>query len=439
MKQSSASQAAGRSAQSGGAQVPAGPATRRQARGHAWMHARTRGWLMAACLAAVSPAWAQGLQAAEHALGAGDACAKDLEAMPAFLMENDAGARELLPQRGEQSMAAALLKARSEAAQIADDKACLALLNNYLKLWRKGHLWVSSSPGAEALAAATPGAAPASAATTTAPPAPEPASGARQPTLRLLTPRTLVIHLPSFSPQHRAALETLLRKQRAALLSRPNWIIDVRDNDGGADSSYAPLLPWLLAEQPVSVGVEWLSTPANQRAHEQICARYAPGDAACVLFAQSVLAALRAVPSGAWARVQADRFVYERSVVPEKRRPQKVAVLMDRDCGSSCEQFLLTVRQGLGVKLLGRPSFGALDYSNMRPFTLPSGRRDLWYATSRSLRLPQLPVDAFGVLPDILLPELQGPADAAAELQAVQRWLEGGSLQRLPGTGGGKP
>jgi len=383
-----------------------------------------------------SHASAQGVLAAEQALGAGDACAKDLEALPGFLMENDAGARELLPQRGEQAMAAALLKARGEAAQIADDKACLALLNNYLKLWRKGHLWVSGSPAAEAqLASASSTSTTASAAA----PAPEPAPATRQPTLRLLTPRTLAIHLPSFSPQHRAALETLLRKQRAALLSHPNWIIDVRDNDGGADSSYAPLLPWLLAEQPVSVGVEWLSTPANQRAHEQICARYAPGDAACALFAQSVLTALRAVPTGSWARVQADRFIYERSVVPEKRRPQKVAVLMDRDCGSSCEQFLLTVRQGLGVKLLGRPSFGALDYSNMRPFTLPSGRRDLWYATSRSLRLPQLPVDATGVLPDILLPELQGPADAAAELQAVQRWLEGGSLQRAPAAGSSRP
>ena len=369
-----------------------------------------------------SPAAQPAPPQAEPSLGAlrtGDAGAKDLEAIPGFLMENDAGARDLLPQRGEQALAAALLRARADAAQVADDKACLALLNNYVKLWRKGHLWVSHSPVAEAFVGAA-------AATAVELPAP-----ARSPTLRVLSSRTLLIHLPSFSPQHRAALETLLRKQRAALLSHPNWIIDVRDNDGGADSSYAPLLPWLLAEQPVSAGVEWLATPANLRAHEQICARYAPGDADCAQLAHSVLAALRAVPSGSWARMQADRFVYERGLPPEKRRPQKVAVLMDKDCGSSCEQFLLTVRQGFGVKLLGRPSFGALDYSNMRPFSLPSGRRDLWYATSRSLRLPQLPVDALGVLPDVLLPELHGPADAAAELLAVQRWLEGGSLQRL--------
>lgn len=359
------------------------------------------------------------------ALAAGDACTKDLEAVPGFLMENDAGARDLLTQRGEPALAAALLRARADAAQIADDKACLALLNTYVKLWRKGHLWISPSLAAEAQGAAATSGQAAGPSTV-----PDVAPPPRQPSLRVLSPRTLLIHLPSFSPPHRVALETLLRKQRSVLLSHPNWIIDVRDNDGGADSSYAPLLPWLGAEQPVNVGVEWLATPANQRAHEQICARYAPGDAACAQFAQSVLAALRAVPAGSWARVQAERFVYERGPAAEKRRPQKVAVLMDKDCGSSCEQFLLTVRQGFGVKLLGRPSFGALDYSNMRPYTLPSGRRDLWYATSRSLRLPQLPVDTLGVLPDILLPELHSADDAAAEVQAVQRWLEGGSLQR---------
>lgn len=354
---------------------------------------------------------------ADLALSAGDACGRDLEAIPPFLMENDAGARDLLTQRGEPALAAALLRARADAAQIADDRACLTLLTNYLKLWRKGHLWVSASPAAEGATVPT-----ATAAETSAP--------VRLPQLRVLSSRTILLHLPSFSPPQRAALETLMRKQRSVLLSHPNWIIDVRDNDGGADGSYAPLLPWLLAERPVSVGVEWLATPANLRAHEQICPRYAPGDAACVEFAQSVLASLHAVPTGSWARVQADRFVYEPGQLAEKRRPQKVAVLMDKDCGSACEQFLLTVRQGFGVKLLGRPSYGALDYSNMRPFALPSGRRELWYATSRSLRLPQLPVDTLGVLPDILLPELQSSADAQAEVLATQRWLEGGSLQR---------
>ena len=102
-----------------------------------------------------------------------------------------------------------------------------------------------------------------------------------------------------------------------------------------------------------------------------------------------------------------------------------MAVLADARCGSSCEQFLLTVRQGVAVKLVGRSrSAGVLDYSNMRPFDLPSGTRRLWYATSRSNRLPALPLDGMGIAPDVYLPG-PAPADARADIARVQRWLEG--------------
>ena len=110
------------------------------------------------------------------------------------------------------------------------------------------------------------------------------------------------------------------------------------------------------------------------------------------------------------------------------RRPTRVAVLVGHQCGSSCEEFLLAVRQSFQVKLLGRPSHGSLDYSNLRPHRLPSGERLLLYATSRSNRLPDLPIDVAGVQPDIYLPE---PADEVArtrEVLRVQRWLEMGSL-----------
>ena len=60
-------------------------------------------------------------------------------------------------------------------------------------------------------------------------------------------------------------------------------------------------------------------------------------------------------------------------VEPEKvtRYPQRVAVLVDKRCGSTCEEFLLVARQSFKVKLFGQSSAGSLDYSNLRPFTLP--------------------------------------------------------------------
>jgi C-terminal processing protease CtpA/Prc len=107
-----------------------------------------------------------------------------------------------------------------------------------------------------------------------------------------------------------------------------------------------------------------------------------------------------------------------------RKRPTRVAVLTDRGCGSSCEQFLLAMQQSWNVKLFGRRTAGALDYSNLRPHKLPSGKRLVLYATSRSTRLPHLPVDAVGVLPDVFLPLPAGAAEREREIDRVRTLLE---------------
>ena len=65
---------------------------------------------------------------------------------------------------------------------------------------------------------------------------------------------------------------------------------------------------------------------------------------------------------------------------------------------------------------MGRNTYGALDYTNLRMFALPSDRQ-LALATSRSLRLPGFAIDGVGIAPDVLLPE---PINAAQEWDEVQ-------------------
>lgn len=142
---------------------------------------------------------------------------------------------------------------------------------------------------------------------------------------------------------------------------------------------------------------------------------------------ESVLALMRSTENGGFTQ-SATRYNFEHNPSRDSAAKRKVAVLMGNKCGSSCEQFLLTVRQAFNVKLLGRNSAGALDYSNLRPYPLPSGERDLIYAISRSHRLPFLPVDITGVLPDILLPQPKNERESALEILRVKNWLEGGSL-----------
>lgn len=360
------------------------------------------------------------------------ACLADLEAISPFLLDNDAGARANLALAGAAHIDAALEQARGAAVHATSLPDCNNIINRYLQAWRGGHLWVNpTKPSASA--ANAPATAPTS--STTAMPgaaATAPAADPRAPTLTVLSPATLLLTLPSFHLEYRAAIAALLKRRRTDLLAHPQWIIDVRRNEGGGDASYSALLPWLAQGGMAIAGVEFMSTPANIAGLERLCRLSLAGADICASFVTPLLAAMRAVPAGQFVAIGdlAATVSYEQPRL-EPQRPAQVAILVDRDCASACEQFLLTARQSYRVKLLGRHTAGALDYSNLVPHALPSGRLELWYAISRSARIPNLPVDGIGVLPDLYLPAPADDQARADEIERVRRWLEGGSLAPL--------
>ncbi len=323
-----------------------------------------------------------------------------------------------LKQFGQKQLDDALAKAEEAAKAVADAGACDNVLRQYLKTWRKGHLYLQ-------ILHATPAASGPSGITAPA----VKISNAKEPQLRTLSRQTMLLTLPSFANQYREPLIALLKRHYKELANHRNLIVDVRGNGGGSDSSYEPLLPWLLSDETATVGAEWLSTPANIRGQEQLCARIAPGDALCEKDAKAAVTRMRSVEPGQYIN-QDDAGVvqFERVKQAERKRPSRIAILVDGRCASSCEEFLLIARQSFSVKLVGQPSFGSLDYSNLRPYDLPSGQRVLWYATSRSLRLPDYPVDLAGIPPDIYLPVSHDDPDTKGEIESVKRWLEGGSL-----------
>jgi C-terminal processing protease CtpA/Prc len=247
----------------------------------------------------------------------------------------------------------------------------------------------------------------------------------RAPHIQVLDPDTLLLTLPSFSVFYEPTMARFVDAQRSVLESHRNWIIDVRRNDGGSDTTFAPLLPWLLDGHLRTQAVEYFVTPANIKAQEDICAL--TGDpAGCANMLAPIIASMRAAPPGSFA-LQGERvLVYP--VKSEPRRPARVAILTDQPCASSCEQFVLEARTSMRVKVLGRPTGGMLDVSNLRPHALPSTRK-LWYATTRSTRLPLMRIDDIGIAPDILLPKPGGETGYAAEVKRVQRWIEGGSIE----------
>ena len=349
---------------------------------------------------------------------ASQACSRDLAYLPEFLMRNDTGAANNRQHRGESAMATALEQANREAASAENDAQCVQALDRYLSSWRKGHLWVESANKAPEQDAS---------ATVALKPKVPLAS------VRWLSKSTVHMTFPSFGPEAERPIHDLFHKNQKRLQRTPNWIIDVRNNDGGSDWIYHPIIEAVIGNATLEVGAEFLATPANIEGLTRVCQRMAPGDSTCIKWTSALIDAMRAVPPGSYVlepEIQSAVTRYD-AYQPKRKRPLRVAVLTDTDCVSSCEQFLLTMRQGWNVKLMGRRTYGALDYSNLVPHTLPSGQRVLWHAISRSMRLPHLPVDAVGVLPDVFLAQPANERERAREVDFVHALLEGRAMDPL--------
>ncbi|MFO0348303.1 MAG: S41 family peptidase [Alphaproteobacteria bacterium] len=358
-------------------------------------------------IVAPSPSLAAAASVAEN-------CQRDIAYLPDFLIANDTGAADNRRVRGEAAIAAAQDKAMREASAATSEEACRVIIQAYLGAWRDGHLAVVPGDWSPAKEAAE------------APSGDAPAPATPQARIAWLSDKTVLLTLPTFFASAAEGIVKMMADNGKRLERTPNWIIDVRDNNGGDDGTYAPITDAVIGNPIFIAGVEFLSTPANIEATAGLCDFYAPGDKNCIAALERLVTAMRAVPPGTYAphpslgdtvtRIDPDE--------PRRKRPARVAVLTDRECGSSCEQFLLAMKQAWNVKLFGRRTTGALDYSNLRPHKLPSGKRLILYATSRSKRLPHLPVDAVGVLPDVFLPP---PADDAArtkEIDTVRALIE---------------
>lgn len=354
--------------------------------------------------------------AGAHAATTPSQCVADLDDARAFMTANDAGAGAALADHGP-AIARAYDTAHGTAALAQDDEACWNVLSTYLHAWRANHLAVARMTQAPVFSAAV------------RPPA-QGVADPRAPQIQVLGKDTLLLTLPTFGVFYLPVMQRFIAAQRAVLEAHSNWIIDLRRNDGGSDSTYGPLLPWLLDGELRADAVEYFVTPANIKAQEDICAM--TDDTGCKAMLAPIVATMRSAAPGTFA-LHGERVIVA-PVAPEPRRPARVALLIDQPCGSSCEQFVLETRIGWRVKVVGRPTGGMLDVSNLRPHALPSGRM-MWYATTRSTRLPLMRIDDIGIAPDILLPKPADDAARDAEVKLVQRWIEGGSLADK---GGGK-
>ncbi|MBI5402249.1 MAG: hypothetical protein HY959_02515 [Ignavibacteriae bacterium] len=211
-----------------------------------------------------------------------------------------------------------------------------------------------------------------------------------------LTEKTSLLCLSSFEHNYTDRINKLLYDNKNTLENSENLIIDVRNNLGGAYESYEKLLPYILTGSVRGVGMEFLATETlinevenwydddegKKRAKEWI-----------KMFKEKM---------GQFVNTDTTD-VYLNEIKPEKKSPAQIVILVNRRTASSGEAFVLDARQSKKVKILGTPTYGALDYGSASFFDIGCKNYKLMMPTWRSMRLPDYPIDNIGIQPDIYI------------------------------------
>lgn len=205
-----------------------------------------------------------------------------------------------------------------------------------------------------------------------------------------------MLGLSSFEHNFIDRIKTLLDGNRTAIEDCENLIIDVRNNPGGVYEAYEGLFPYILTNSVRGMGMEFMVTQTlidgiqewyddeegKKKAREWI-----------TIFKGKMGEFVNTDTTG----------VYITAIKQAQRSPKQVVLLVNRRTASSAEAFVLDARQSKKVKILGTPTYGALDYGSASFFSIGCRNYRLMMPTWRSMRLPDYPIDNIGIQPDIYL------------------------------------
>lgn len=186
---------------------------------------------------------------------------------------------------------------------------------------------------------------------------------------RVLNDKTNYLRLSSFNGNLTKELNTFYDSISSELISRPNLIIDLRNNSGGDEAAYYNLIP-LLYTRPLKIdNVKVWVTPENIKRYEvnssntELINRMK--NAAPYTFIPQVLD-----PATTW---KMDTLTVN---------PKKVIILFNRKTASSAEGMITYAMQSEKVITSGENSGGFMGYGNVMEVPIPCGKFTLRSTTT---------------------------------------------------------
>ncbi|MFB6318742.1 S41 family peptidase [Saccharicrinis sp. FJH54] len=207
---------------------------------------------------------------------------------------------------------------------------------------------------------------------------------------------TYYLKIPDFDNQ--AALDSLLNCaiERDSMLLFENLVIDLRRNGGGKNLFYRRLLPLIATNDMYTRRYELLATKENWASHQT----------------RNKMGTLtekeeNKIIDAPWQKSH-HNFITEYSASGVNPYPKRVAVLVDRNTGSSAEKFVLCAKQSFKVKIFGENTAGAVDFGDVCVNEIIKDSLYIVYPTTNVYDFKINGVDSRGIAPDFYLqPENQ--------------------------------
>ncbi|PEX96005.1 peptidase [Bacillus cereus] len=243
---------------------------------------------------------------------------------------------------------------------------------------------------------------------------------------------TLLITLTDFA--NTDAINTLLDSHKDELNTFPNLIINVRLNRGGSDDAFFKLLPYLFEDKEISLldssdTMQLNHTKRNfhLRMKDIEMEDYDSLDELSKLFTDIFIQDLK-------KNYKKGFVTFDTSGLPKelqslkihgRKSPSRVVILTDDTCGSSGDSFVEVAKKSLKVKVIGRPTAGLNDYSNLAVMEW-ADTFALYYPTSRlSIIDKGEGMSGIGIQPHIHIPwtpeHIQEDVDLKLALQLLQK------------------
>lgn len=228
---------------------------------------------------------------------------------------------------------------------------------------------------------------------------------AQGPFLKELNKNTLLLRIPSFNGAIKKQIDSVITTNKAKIESTENLIIDIRNNGGGSDNSFAKIIPYLYTNPIRSIRTQMYSTKLNNQRMLDLYENYEKYGIPIEEreYLKKAYDKLNA-NLGKFITIQGDGSPVSinklEKVLPF---PKNIGIIINNGNGSTAEEFLLAAKQSKKVKLFGTTTAGVLDISNMYFVNSPCNEFKMGYSLSKSFRIPDMAIDEKGIQPDYFI------------------------------------